>query len=65
MDPRRPRVAPTKVEEGEILPVYSEELVFAPHLFATHKERVEGLHGRDLTSMPSPLVMLKIKVNKD
>ena len=45
VDPRRPRGTPTADEKAEMLPPYNEELLFAPQLFGSHKETIEGLRG--------------------
>ena len=48
VDPRRPRGAPSKDDQAEMLPPYSEELIFLPHQYASHKELIEGLKGQHL-----------------
>lgn len=49
LDPRRPKGVPTAEEKAEMLPPYADELPFAPQLYASHKEIIEGLRG-DLSS---------------
>ena len=55
LDPRRPKGTLTADEKLEMLPAYAEELPFAPSLYASHKEAIQGLKGELAHLIPGTL----------